>query len=442
MFAGTWGGTMCLTEPHAGSALDKLRTIATRQEDGSYRIVGNKCFISAGDQDLTENIIHLVLARTPDAPKGTRGLSLFVVPSVREDQSPNDVTVTALEEKMGLHGSPTCGLAFGDQGDCTGYILGGEGEGLRHMFLMMNEARIAVGLQGVAIANLAYQLALEYARERVQGVPAQSMRDVNAKEVAIIEHPDVRRMLLTMKAYSEGIRSLLLGTATFFDRAAIAESEAERDRYEDLINILTPICKAYGSYRAFEVADLGIMVHGGYGYIREYKIEGLLRDVKIAAIYEGTNGIQALDLLGRKVARKGGKLFMTCVQWINELIASAKDHPVVGELAAQLSKSRDDLTGITMELGTKSRGGDLVYPILSASPYLELFGDVVVGRLLVEQALLAANRLEEDVPPRMKRFYEAKIETARFFVYQLLPRTGMLAQSIRSDDRSALNIQF
>ena len=443
MYEGTWGGTMCLTEPGAGSAVGDLRSTAVLQPDGRYKVAGTKIFISAGDQDVTENIIHLVLARTPDAPAGIKGVSLFIVPVTRPDGTHNDVTITALEHKMGLNGSPTTSLSFGDENDCYGEIIGGDGDGIRHMFLMMNEARIAVGLQASGIANFAYQLALDYAKERIQGTAAKSFKDPNAERVAIIEHPDVRRMLLTMKAYAEGSRALMLATASFVDRAETATKKNEKQKYKHLVEVLTPICKAYGSDRAFEVTDLAIMVHGGYGYIREYEVEGLLRDVKIAAIYEGTNGIQALDLLGRKVARKGGLMFMSTVGWLNEFVSKHKDKERVGGLVKKVEAAKNTLAAVTMELGQRGMKGDMEYPVLCASPYLTLFGDVVLGRMLVEQAAISEEKLAGGgLTEGETRFYEGKITTARFFVEQLLPRVDQLAVTIRSEDRSALEMDF
>ena len=442
MYSGKWGGTMCLTEPQAGSAVGDLKTGATRVPGEDYYLIkGQKIFISAGDQDITENVIHLVLARTPDAPPGIRGVSLFIVPRNRLDGTPNDVVVTAVEHKMGLHGSPTCSLSFGDDGECRGTIIGKEGEGIQHMFLMMNEARIAVGIQASSMSNWSYQASLAYAKERIQGVDVAAMKDPLAERVAIIKHPDVRRMLMTMKCYSEGIRSLMYTTAHLVDREIVATNPNEKQRYRHLVELLTPICKAYGSYRAFDAADLGIMVHGGYGYIRDYAVEGILRDVKIAAIYEGTNGIQALDLLGRKVAAKGGVMFMSFIQWLNEFVVAHKSNPTVGKLVDALERAKNTLVEVTMDLGRRSSQGDVYYPVLNASNYLELFGDVVLGRQLIDQAVVASGRMG-DCSESDRRFYEGKIKSAEFYVAQHLPRVESLAAAIRSEDRSALEMPF
>jgi alkylation response protein AidB-like acyl-CoA dehydrogenase len=441
MLTGKWGGTMCLTEPQAGSAVGDLSTSATQVPgQGYYKIRGQKCFISAADQDMTDNVIHLVLARTPDSVPGIKGVSLFVVPRDRLEGGSNDVTITSLEEKMGIHGSPTCSISFGDNNECHGWILGEEGSGINHMFLMMNEARIAVGLQGSSIANWAYQLALNYAKERVQGTDIASIRDASAERVAIIKHPDVRRMLLTMKCYSEGIRALLLMTANLVDRANIETDETKKRETRHLVEILTPICKAYGTYRGFEVVDMAIMTHGGYGYIKEYKVEGLLRDIKIAAIYEGTNGIQALDLIGRKIARKGGIMFMSFIQWMNRFISEHKESPCA-HLVQKIDDAKNTLTALTMEFGQYNSTGDVHYPALCASPYLDLFGHVVLARVLTEQAILAEQRLETATDSEAK-YYKGKRHAAEFFVHRVLPQVDAIAVSIRSGDRSALDIAF
>jgi len=441
MVTGVWGGTMCLTEPSAGSAVGDLLTNAEKVDGQDYyKIRGQKCFISAADQDITENIIHLVLARTPGAPRGIKGVSLFVVPATRMDGNGNDITITALEEKMGIHGSPTCSISFGDSNDCHGWILGEEGSGIKHMFLMMNEARIAVGLQGSSIGNWAYQLALDYAKERVQGTDIASLKDADAPRVAIIKHPDVRRNLMTMKCYAEGVRALLLTTAHFVDRMQTPTDENTLTRYKHLVEILTPICKAYGSDKGFDAVDRAIMVHGGYGYIKEYKVEGLMRDLKIAAIYEGTNGIQALDLLGRKVARKGGQMFMTFIQWMNEFIAEHKESPLATAVEL-LEKAKDTLAATTMELGQYGFKGDVHYPALYASPYLEMFGHLVTARMLTEQAVIAEQKLEGASASEAK-YYNAKIKTAEFFAHQILPQVESIAASIRSQDRSALEVDL
>ncbi|MEX1093066.1 MAG: acyl-CoA dehydrogenase family protein, partial [Acidimicrobiia bacterium] len=300
---GQWSGTMNLTEPQSGSDLGTLRTRAERQDDGSYRLFGTKIFITWGDQDLTENVIHLVLARTPDAPPGTRGISMFIVPKFVPDAEGNpgernDITIVSLEHKLGIHASPTCVVSFGDEGDgAVGYLLGEEQKGMRNMFTMMNVARIGVGLEGLAITEGAYQQAVGYARDRVQGRKTGSD---SHDEVAIVEHPDVRRMLLTMKAYAMAMRSLLYYTAAETDFADHSDDDARRKLADNRVAVLTPLVKAWCTDVGVEMASLGIQVHGGMGYIEETGAAQYFRDSRIAPIYEGTNGIQAIDLLTRK----------------------------------------------------------------------------------------------------------------------------------------------
>ncbi|GMV42586.1 MAG: acyl-CoA dehydrogenase [Myxococcales bacterium] len=454
MNSGEWAGTMCLTEPQAGSAVGDCRSSATKQDDGSYLVTGNKIFISQGEHDLTEQIIHLVLARTPGAPPGTKGLSLFIVPKRRINPNGslgggNDVRCTGIEEKMGIHASATCSLSFGDEGACQGWIIGAEGEGMRHMFHMMNEARIAVGIQGVGMGNAAYQLALEYAKERVQGTDVKNFKDPAAPRVPIIEHPNVRRMLMEIKALSEGIRALIYRTAFEADRAETAATQEERDHAQAFVEILTPVVKAYGAESALRATDIAIQVLGGYGYIKEYGVEQLMRDVKIASIYEGTNSIQAIDLIGRKVPRKGGRDFMGLLSRIDAFVKAHKEHPALASDLAALAKAKDALGGATMFLGGYQMKGDLAYPIQVCKQYLEMVGDVVTGWLLLEQGVIGHERVAALVaadPSRTAtthpdvKFYEGKVKTAQFFARQILPRALGNAARIQSKDTSALDI--
>ncbi len=464
MYTGEWGGTMCLTEPQAGSALGDLTTSATPVEGTDYyHMKGNKIFISAGDQDITDNVIHLVIARVPGDPEGSRGISLFIVPKVRvnEDGSlgeSNDLRVTGIEEKMGIHASPTCSIAFGDDGDCRGYLVGERCRGLQYMFQMMNEARLITGLQGVAMGNAAYQSSLMYARERVQG-PKVTDRSKDAKSVAIIEHPDVRRNLMTMKAHGEAIRAMLYNAGMLSDFAAFSKDEAEKSKAQDLLDLLTPICKAYSTDVGFKMTELAMQVHGGYGYIKEYGIEQLMRDVKIGSLYEGTNGIQALDLLGRKMRMKNGALFMTWMQDLNDFLDTIKEDAVLGKLAAEVDAAKNSLAEAAFSF-MQSGAQDAEYPILHATPFLRMFGLVESARLLLEQAKVANEKLGElfvaqgisadDADARKKlgeqndaaRYYENKILTAQFFVYQILPEARAILKSIKSSDRSALDAQL
>ncbi|HKK90675.1 MAG TPA: acyl-CoA dehydrogenase family protein, partial [Desulfobacteraceae bacterium] len=310
MYTGAWGGSMLLTEPEAGSDVGALTTRAVPNGDGTYSITGNKIFISSGDNDLVDNIIHPVLARIQGAPAGTAGISLFLVPKYRvnDDGSTgefNDIVCTGIEEKMGIHGSPTCSMALGSQGRCIGTLLGGENRGMHHMFVMMNEARLHVGMQGFACASASYLNALNYARERVQSAPLTAPK--GSAGVPIIRHPDVRRMLLGMKSSTEAMRSLLYYVGFMEDMVQVAETDDQRAHCQGLIDVLIPVAKGYITDRAFELCSDGIQVFGGYGFTREYPQEQLLRDCKITQIYEGTNGIQAMDLLGRKLGLNKGR---------------------------------------------------------------------------------------------------------------------------------------
>jgi len=458
MYTGEWGGTMCLTEPGAGTTVGDLTTTATPIADSEeYLIEGNKIFISAGDHDLTENIIHLVLARVPGDCAGTKGISLFAVPKYQLDEGGrpgerNDVTVTGVEHKMGIKGSPTCALAFGEEGRCRGWLVGERTKGIVYMFQMMNEARLLTGAQGTGIANGAYQQALAYAKERVQG-PALSDRRAVPESIPIINHPDVRRNLVMAKALSEGLRALLLQTAMYAEQAKNDPEESARQRAGELQNFLTPVCKAYASDQGFRVTELAVQIHGGYGYISEYEVEQYMRDVKIASLYEGTNGIQAMDLLGRKMRLNDGALFMT---WMQELTAAVEGcDPEVGELGEAVLAARDCVGKTAMYFqGISSRDVELAF--LGATPFLEMVGHTEVGRLLMTQASIATERLKVlkaeagivrgpmerrfmETNPEA-RFYDAKVKTATFYCHQVLPRVGALSGAILSADRSALEI--
>lgn len=456
MYTGQWTGTMCLTEPQAGSAVGDLATTAEEVDGEDYfRITGNKIFISQGDHQLTDNIIHLVLARVPGDPDGSKGISLFIVPKVRpSDGEFNDVRVTNLEEKMGIHASPTCAVSFGDDGDCRGWLVGERRKGLVYMFQMMNEARLATGLQGVALGNAAFQLALDYAKERTQGAKVTDRRP-DAPAVPIIEHPDVRRNLMIMKAYGEAIRAMLYNTTTLADIAHFADDEADRTEAQNLVDLLVPVCKAYATDVGFKMTELAMQVHGGYGYITEYGVEQCMRDVKIASIYEGTNGIQALDLLGRKMRQNNGGLFLTWLQTTNGFVQSLSDDETFGELAGELDAAKNALAEAAFGFGQQGKDNP-EYPLLHATPFLRMFGLVESARLLLRQAVTARENLAQvwqdkgidadDAEARAElaeqndevRFWEAKIQTARFFIHQLLPEVGSRLVSIKSGDTSAL----
>ncbi|MBR57422.1 MAG: acyl-CoA dehydrogenase [Myxococcales bacterium] len=456
MHAGLWSGTMCLTEPQAGSSVGDVRTMGRKQDDGTYLITGNKIFISQGDHDLSENIIHLVLARTPGAPAGTKGLSLFIVPKhrINEDGSIgefNDVRCTSLEEKMGIHASSTCSMSFGDDERCQGFLIGEEGEGMRHMFQMMNEARVEVGVQACGTANASYQMALYYAKERVQGVHIDNFKDPNAPRVTIDNHPNVRRMLMECKVLAEGIRALVYRAAYYLDRIHSAETEEEKVRYTSLLEIITPMVKAHSSDQAFHITNVAMQVFGGYGYIREYGIEQQMRDVKICSLYEGTNSIQALDLIARKLPRNNGQDFMGLLAEMDKTMKGNEDHPELGAPIAAFKEAKNALTTTTMALMGYQMKKDIAYPVMICKQYQEMFSDVLIGWLLIEQGLIAFDKLQvlkqEDETRTADnhdeyRYYDGKVHGAKFYTSQILPRVHGHASRIQSEDRSAIDVRF
>ena len=461
LVAGDWAGTMCLTEPQAGSAVGDAKTIAERAGD-HYLLKGQKIFVSGGEHDLTENIVHLMLARTPDAPAGIKGLSLFMVPKfvVNPDGSlgeRNDVTCVGIEHKMGINGSATCTLSVGDNAGAKGWIIGAEGEGISHMFQMMNEARIGVGIQGYAVASAAYNNAIAYAKDRVQGTKLAELRDAEARRVPIIEHADVRRMVLRMRSLVAGMRALGLSLGKLAQEWEEQQGTPDGEAIRDVLEVLTPICKAWCTDMGFEVTRDAIQTYGGYGYIGEYPVEQHMRDAKIFSIYEGTNGIQAMDLLGRKMPRKGGAALMQTMQWMNEKIDAAREVGAFEAEVAALEKSRDRMIGAAMHLSTVGMGGDQEAAVSHAVDMLALFGDVVIGTLLAEQAAVAHGKLAalaegagvslDDAEARSAwladhddaRFYAGKLDNLRFYAHQHLPRTAGLKAAIMATDRTVLD---
>ena len=432
--SGEWSATMCLTEPQAGSDLGLLRTRAVPQSDGSYRITGSKIFISYGDHDMADNILHLVLARMPDAPAGSRGISMFAVPKwlpgeVGKRGAPNGVVCTAVEEKMGIHGSPTCALSFENS---LGWIVGVPNKGLAAMFTMMNHARITVGLQGLALAECARQASVAYAVERRQG-RAPGTRDARGDRAdLIVEHADVRRMLLTQKAMVEGGRLLSYYTVLQMDRAERAADAVVRKEAEEELAILTPIVKSLMTDFSIEVTEIAVQIHGGHGYIRETGVEQLSRDARITAIYEGTNGIQAYDLLVRKILPAGGDS-------VRHLIAKIRrDHAglrLEGDLARWRKRADDRLTEwerLTAELVEASRSDANAGPA-AATDYLSFAGFTLLACCWVDLAERAAAHHDAD-------FAAAKRETARFYFDRLLPRADGFAAAIRSGAASTMSI--
>ena len=433
MYNGTWAGTMCLTEPQAGTAVGDLRTTAKQNEDGTYNIVGNKIFITAGNHDLTDNIIHLVLARVEGDPEGSKGISLFVVPKfwVNQDGSlgeVNDVACVNIEHKMGIKASATCALNFGENNKCRGYLVGEQTHGLKYMFQMMNEARMLCGMQGMALAGTATENAISYAKERTQGGDA-----------LILNFPDVRRNIMLSQSLTEGMRTLLLYSAKTLDLAHNASDEAQKERMQNRADLMTPICKAFCSDQGFKVTELGVQILGGYGYCDEYPLEQYLRDVKIASIYEGTNGVQALDLVGRKLALKQGQLFKELYEDLSGFVGQNEAHEKLSAELSELKKSLDTLAQVAMKIAEWGMGGDRIKPQIAATPFLEMCGHVCCAWLLLEQALIAHDKISSGTDDA---FYRNKIRTTQFYVNHHLPMVRMRAKEILSEDMSLMEFEF
>lgn len=449
MYGGRWSGTMCLTEPEAGSDVGAAKTTARKNADGTYTLKGTKVFISGGDQDITENIVHMVLARTEGAPPGTKGLSLFIVPKYRVNPdgsagAPNDVKVAGIEHKMGINGSATAQLVFGDDDACVGELCGTEEmRGMRQMFQMMNYARIGVAIQGLGIAATAYLNALEYARERKQGASMKAFRDPDAARVAIIEHPDVRRMLLDMKARVEGIRAMIAKCSVHMDRKVALDGKDDAAAARELgqVELLTPLCKAYASDQAFRVCETAIQVHGGVGYTRDFPVEQYCRDAKIFSIYEGTNHIQALDLVARKLPAAGGAHMQAFLGEVAAFIEQHRAHPALGPSVAMLSNAHEAVAGSAMLFLGWAQGGELERVPLAANTFLEMMSELTIGWLLIDQAVIAEKKragLDPSDPDHA--FYEGKRHAAVYFAHNVLPRVAAGAQMLKSGDRSALDI--
>ncbi len=419
LVSGEWTGTMNLTEPQAGSDLNALKAKATPQDDGTYRITGTKIFITYGDHDLSENIIHLVLARLPDAPAGTRGISLFLVPKffVNEDGSlgdRNDAKCIGLEEKLGIHGSPTCVMSYGEEGGAVGYLIGQENKGLACMFTMMNNARLLVGVQGVAVAERAYQQALAYALDRKQGRPAGI--ELPAGEMgAIIGHPDVRRMLMTMKSLTEAARALSYANAVAIDTAHSGKDAASKEAAKARTDLLTPIAKAWSTDIGVEVASIGVQIHGGMGFIEETGAAQHYRDARITPIYEGTNGIQAIDLVSRKLPLGDGEVVKAYLAEIRETAETAAAHNdadlnIAGHALSDALDALEEATDWMLDTGKSSPRDCLA----GATPYAKLFGNVAGGHYLTKGALAAVESPDDS-------YLASKKATARFFAENTLP---------------------
>jgi alkylation response protein AidB-like acyl-CoA dehydrogenase len=437
MISGEWGGTMNLTEPQCGTDLGLIRTKAEPQADGSYSITGTKIFISAGEHDLTSNIVHLVLAKTPGAPDSSKGISLFVVPKIMvgDDGSlgeRNAVQCGSIEHKMGIHANATCVMNYDG---AKGWLVGDEMKGLAAMFIMMNAARLGVGLQGLAVAETAYQNAVQYAQDRRQGRALTGPKDPQEKADTLFVHPDVRRMLMEGKALTEGLRALCLWGALQVDLEHAAATEEERQLAADLVGLLTPVIKGYGTDKGYDIATNAQQVYGGHGYIAEWGMEQYVRDARIAMIYEGTNGIQAMDLVGRKLAQNGGRAVQLLFKVVGEEVAAAKGDPATADFAARLEKANGELQAATMYfLQNGMTNPDNVGA--GAHSYMHLMGIVAVGLMWLRMAV-AALKLKS-AGEGDAAFFDAKLTTARFYAERIMPRAGSLRREIEGGSEALM----
>lgn len=429
---GTWAGTMCLTEAQAGTDLGIITTRAEPAGDGAYSITGSKIFITAGEHDLTENIIHLVLARLPDAPEGTRGISMFVVPKFlpTEEGRPgtrNPVTCGSIEHKMGIKASPTCVLNFDG---ATGFLVGEPHKGMRAMFTMMNEERLAVGMQGLGLAEVAYQNAVAYARERLQGRAAGGAVSPDAPADPIIVHPDVRRNLLLVRSFTESARALSCWIGSLHDTSIRHPDEKAREEAEELVALMTPIVKAHFTDLGFESTNHALQVFGGHGYVREYGVEQYVRDARIGMIYEGTNGVQALDLVGRKLPMEGGRPVKRYFGIVGALVEATRADDRTSDLSAAMERALGSLQQVTMFLAQRGMQ-DPAEAAAAATEYQRMFGTVALGHMWLWMAQVAAARLAEGAGSD-STFYETKLRTARFYATRVLPQAAALGHAIQS----------
>ncbi len=441
LVSGEWTGTMNLSESQSGSDLGKITTKAEPQEDGSYKITGTKVWITFGEHNMTENIIHLVLAKVPGSPEGTKGISMFIVPKYMVDDDgsvgdSNNVNCISIEEKLGIHASPTCVMEYDGS---VGYLVGEENRGLNYMFTMMNEARVWVGGQGLACASGSLQGAAQYARDRVQGRPV-GMSKEDAKNSTIIDHADVRRMLMTIKAYVDAMRYLMYDNQLMLDVEYFGEDEEMKAFGEERCGILTPITKAWISDLGVELSNIAIQVYGGMGYVEETGVAQYLRDARIAPIYEGTNGIQALDLMFRKLPLDNGQAMQRLLSDVNKVIEEMKqDDEELISMAEKLEKEVNTLSEITLWLGSKMLEGELVDASAGATPYLKMFGQVLGGYYMGKAAILANKKFKETGD----EFYKDKITLSKFYIEQLLPLASGYASSITAgkDDLYAMKAE-
>jgi alkylation response protein AidB-like acyl-CoA dehydrogenase len=447
MYTGVWGGTMCLTEPDAGSDVGWLRTKAI-PDPGSddpriYKIQGTKRFITCGEHDLAENIIHLLLARIEGAPQGTKGISLFIVPKiwVNPDGSlgeRNDVICGGIEHKMGIQGSSTCTLNFGENGNCRGILLGEPNTGMAKMFQMMNEARIGCGIQALGLTASAYDTARQYARERVQGPPFTNR---HSNRVPIIQHEDVRRMLMNLKSGIEAMRAVIAKLMYFIDQAQHDPDEAAREKAEYRVDLLTPLVKAYFSDAGYELIRDAIQVLAGVGFCSEFPVEQYARDIKIVSIWEGTSYIQSLDLVGRKLSIKGGKVFQEWIEEVMAFTAKHKDDAEFGRDFKLLFKAAQATAGFTMRYLQYFKEGRLALIPLTCSRFLECFAETVLGEAILQQGLIAREKLAGvEANSADGIFYRGKVETAKYFCRNILPKVFARHTMLEQEDTSALDI--
>lgn len=437
MVSGEWTGTMNLTEPHCGTDLGMIRTKAEPQDDGSYAITGTKIFISAGEHDMSENIIHLVLAKLPGAPDSTKGISLFVVPKfiVNEDGTPgerNGVMCGSIEHKMGIHANSTCVLNYDG---AKGWLVGEENKGLAAMFIMMNAARLGVGIQGLSQAEVSYQNAVAYALDRRQGRALTGPADPEAQADPIFVHPDVRRMLMDAKTFTEGMRMLCLWGALQVDLTHKAQTEEEREEADMMIGLLTPVIKGYGTDKGYEVATNMQQVFGGHGYIEEWGMSQFVRDARIAQIYEGTNGVQAMDLCGRKLAQKGGAAIQAFFKVVGEDIGAAKDDEALAPMAEALEKALGQQQAATMWFMQNAMQNPN-HLGAGAHHYMHIMGMVSLGWMWLRMAKTAAGALASGSDD--KAFYEAKLASARYYMDRFLPDAGALRRKLESGSESMM----
>ncbi|MEP3051343.1 MAG: acyl-CoA dehydrogenase C-terminal domain-containing protein [Erythrobacter sp.] len=439
MISGEWSGTMNLTEPHCGTDLGMIRTKAEPNADGSYAISGTKIFISAGEHDLTSNIIHLVLAKTPGAPDSSKGISLFVVPKFILDENGepgerNGVSCGSIEKKMGIHGNATCVLNYDG---AMGWMLGEENRGLAAMFVMMNAARLGVGLQGLAQSEVAYQNAVTYALDRRQGRALTGPADPEAKADPIFVHPDVRRMLMDAKVFNEAMRGLCLWGALQVDLSHKAQTEEEREAADELIGLMTPVIKGYGTDKGYDMANNMQQVFGGHGYIQEWGMEQFVRDSRIAMIYEGTNGVQAMDLCGRKLPSKGGAAVQAFFAMIDEEIAAAKETPELKDIAERLEKALGEQKAATMWFMQNAMANPN-HLGAGAHHYMHIMGIVTLGFMWLKMAKTALERLTSN--PEDKAFYEAKLTSAAYYAERFLPDAGALRRKLEAGSDNMMKL--